>query len=117
MTMIDFACKTFNIENIIKCSLGLTKSEYKILGFFIDNPENYFTSEEISKELSLNLTTIQKAVKKLNDKKIINKYQQNLSNGGYIFIYSSNSKSEIKQVIMDTIKNWTKQVEMNMEFW
>ena len=52
--MIDFACKTFNIENIIKCSLGLTKSEYKILGFFIDNPENYFTSEEISKELSLN---------------------------------------------------------------
>ena len=51
--MIDFACKTFNIENIIKCSLGLTKSEYKILGFFIDNPENYFTP------INLNSLTIQ----------------------------------------------------------
>jgi predicted transcriptional regulator len=117
MTMIDFACKTFNIENIIKCSLGLTKSEYKILGFFIDNPENYFTSEEISKELSLNLTTIQKAVKKLKERDILIRSQENLNSGGYLFNYKLSSKQNIRNTVKKIIETWSEKVKSSVDSW
>lgn len=113
--MIDFACKQFNLDDIIKCSLGLTKTELKILKLFLKPQTKNYTSENLSKNMNLNLTTIQKAVKKLSDKKIILKHQKNLQNGGYIFIYTCNSKSEIKRIIKTTIQNWSNKVEQKID--
>ncbi len=115
--MIDFACKTFNIETIIKCSLGLTKSEYKIMSFFLDNSKKYFTSEEISKKLSLNLTTIQKAVKKLNEKEILMRSQENLKNGGYLFTYKLSSKQNIRIIVKKIIETWSEKVKSGIDSW
>lgn len=109
--MIDFACKQFNLNEIIKCGLSLTKAELEIFNYFVQNPKNECTTFSISKKLKLNLTTIQKAVKKLFEKEIIIRHQKNLSNGGYVYTYESNSKSKIKGILKDIIQNWSKQVE------
>jgi predicted transcriptional regulator len=34
---MEFACKNFDIEEVVRCGLGLTKGDYKILKFLIDN--------------------------------------------------------------------------------
>ncbi len=115
--MIDFACKTFNIESIIKCSLGLTKSEYKIMNFFIDNPKEYFTSEKLSKKLVFNLTTVQKAVKKLKEKDILIRSQENLNNGGYVFSYKLKSKQNIRIIINKIIGTWSEKVKKRIDHW
>ena len=65
--MIDFACRRFDLRDIIKCGLGLTRAEFKIMEYFLSHKRECNTST-ISKNLSLNLTTVQKAVKKLNEK-------------------------------------------------
>ncbi|NCN86639.1 MarR family transcriptional regulator, partial [archaeon] len=41
--MIDFACKKFDIEEVIKCSLALSKSDFRILKFLMQNDDSFST--------------------------------------------------------------------------
>ncbi|MGM5482379.1 MAG: MarR family transcriptional regulator [Nanobdellota archaeon] len=115
--MIDFACKRFNLEEIIKCALSLTRGECKVFRFFFENPTQIFTTDNISQALSLNLTTVQKAVKKLTEKDILVRHQQNLENGGYIYTYETSPKDKIRRILKDIIKNWAKEVGKEIDKW
>lgn len=114
--MIDFACKQFNLNDIIKCGLGLTKSEFRVMEYFLSH-KNECRSSSISENLELNLTTVQKAVKRLFEKKIIIRHQKNLSGGGYVYTYSCNSKFEIKRIIKNVIRSWGERVEEEVDKW
>ncbi len=114
--MIDFACKQFNIKDVMKCGLGLTAADFKVMNFLITE-FNDFTTEDIAKKLKLNLSTVQRAVKKLHEKKIIQRNQKNLDSGGYVFVYRTESKQAIKKVILEIVKNWAKKVETELEKW
>jgi predicted transcriptional regulator len=115
--MIDFACKRFDLNDIIKCGLSLTKTEFEIMNFFIENPRSEHITSEIAKKLKLSLPTIQKAVKKLYEKKVILRHQKNLQNGGYVYTYESNTKVNIRKILQEIIKNWSKAVEDKLEKW
>jgi predicted transcriptional regulator len=115
--MIDFACKEFDLEDIIKCGLGLTKTEYNIFRYFLDNKGKEFVTLETAKKLNLNLTTIQKATKKLYDKEILIRHQKNLNNGGYVYTYEISSKQKIREVLKKIIKNWSERVETEINKW
>jgi predicted transcriptional regulator len=115
--MIDFACKQFNLNEIIKCGLSLTKAELEVFNYFIQNQKSECTTSLISKKLNLNLTTIQKAVKKLYEKEIILRHQKNLSNGGYVYTYECATKKRIREVLKSIIKNWSEQVEKAIDRW
>jgi predicted transcriptional regulator len=114
--MIDFACKTFEVDEVIKCGLGLTRSDYAIMNFFLKNRKE-FSSVEISKILDLDLSTVQRALKRLNEKNVILRYQKNLSNGGYVYFYKTNDKKVIRKIILDVIHNWVKKVEEEITSW
>ena len=115
--MIDFGCKQFDLEDIIKCGLGLTKTEFRIMKYFLEHSKNECITFSLSKKLDLNLTTIQKAVKKLSEKNIIIRHQKNLEQGGYIYTYKCNSKLNIRTIIKDIIKNWSEKVESKIDKW
>jgi predicted transcriptional regulator len=115
--MIDFACKQFNLDDIIKCGLGLTKAELVVMKHFVTNTSKVCDTVSISNKLGLNLTTIQKAVKKLSEKNVLLKHQKNLANGGYIYIYEVNSKDEIRKILKGIIKNWSSKVNEKIDEW
>jgi len=115
--MIDFACKKFDLDDIMKCGLGLTKAEFEIMQFFVHNRDKKLTSADLSESLELNLTTIQKAVKKLSEKNIVKRYQKNLDGGGYIYLYQCNSKKNIRDILKSIIRNWSKVVEDKINEW
>jgi len=115
--MIDFACKRFDINNIIKCGLGLTRAELKVMQYFLRHMDFEFTTDALSRKTKLDLTTIQKAVKKLTEKKIISRSQKNLDTGGYVFFYKCNSKQSIRDVLKKIIRNWSENVEMHIDSW
>jgi predicted transcriptional regulator len=112
--MIDFACKRFDINEIVKCALNLTKSECKVFNFFLENVDKRYTTQDLCKKLKLNLNTVQKAVKKLSDKKIILRLQLNMLKGGYTYIYETNNKETIRMIIAEIIDNWVKKVKENL---
>lgn len=114
--MIDFACKQFDLDDIIKCGLGLTKTEFKIMEYFLSH-KNECKTFTIANKMNLNVTTVQKAVKKLSEKKVILKHQKNLSNGGYVYTYECNSRIEIRKIIKGIIRNWAEKVEERIDNW
>ena len=92
---MDFTCKQIAPKDLIKCTFGLNKTELALF-LFITQSSKCETVQAISKTLELDRTTIQKSLKKLLEKEIIDRRQSNLDNGGYVFLYCVKKKQEIK---------------------
>lgn len=114
--MIDFACKEFNLNEIIKCSLGLTKADYQLLDYLMKTRENS-TTDDLAKKLGLDISTVQRSIKKLYLKKLVQRRQQNLDYGGYTYIYRIEDKKAIKKIIFGIVSNWTEKVEYELDRW
>ena len=114
--MIDFACKRFEIKEVIKCGFGLTKSDFNIMDFLMKNKKT-FNSNELAEKLDLDLSTVQRSLKNLNEKNIVIRGQNNISSGGYIYIYKINEKKIIREMIMNTINKWVKKAEQELYMW
>lgn len=115
--MIDFACKKFNLEEVMRCILNLSKSELKILRVFISNKNLFLNTQEIQSKTTLDLTTIQRAVKKIYSLGIIERGQTNLSSGGYVFNYRLKSKAEIRNKVISLVDNWAEKVGREFDKW
>jgi predicted transcriptional regulator len=115
--MIDFACKEFDLDEVLKCALGLTRAEMRVLKFFLNSSGNEMTASQVAKKTGLELSTIQKAVKKLSEKKIVFRGQRNLKNGGYEFFYRLNDKKHVREIIKGIIRKWFERVEAEIDNW
>ena len=115
--MIDFACKRFSLDEVIKCGLGLTKADFKLMKFYLDNMGEWFTTHGLADELKLNLTTIQRSVKRLYEKGVLLRSQENLDSGGYVFLYKIKLKPALKDLMMKIVNNWVKTVEGELNKW
>ena len=114
--MIDFACKQFKLDEVIKCGLGLTKADIKLIEMFLDESE-WNTTSEIAQKLGFNLSTIQRSVKRLYEKGVLLRIQENLDSGGYLFLYKIKTKVALKELIMKIVNNWVKAVEKELDQW
>ncbi|MBT3297659.1 MarR family transcriptional regulator [archaeon] len=115
--MLDFACKRFSLDEVIRCGLALTKSECKLLRFMLKNSVDWYTTEELSKQLDLNLSTIQRSVKNLHSKEVIERSQNNLESGGYVFLYKIKKKRELREMLIGIVKSWSERVEKELKKW
>jgi len=115
--MIDFACKKFDLNEVIRCSLNLTKTEFKIIEYLMKNSNKEFTAREIAQTFKIGLSTSQKIINEINKKELIKRNQKNLEKGGYIFIYSIKRKEILRQKILDIIHHWIKKVEIEIQKW
>lgn len=114
--MVYFACNQVDLEEIIKCSLDLSKTQYAVFDFLLSKRGRY-TVKEISQELSLDRTTVQKAVKELLRKELVERFQDNLERGGYTFVYRIESKEKIKKRLRNIIRDWCKSAEKEIKEW
>ena len=67
------------MNEIIKCSLNLTKTEFEIMKNLIINDEEFFITADLSEKLNIGLSTVQKAVKKLKDNDVVEQSQRNIA--------------------------------------
>ncbi|ADI74147.1 transcriptional regulator, TrmB [Methanohalobium evestigatum Z-7303] len=115
--MLDFACKEFELDDVFKCALNLTRSELKIMNKFLENDDTWFTSDDIAVTMGLDLSTVQKAVKKLYTSDVLNRSQKNLDNGGYVYIYKARSREEMKKLVLSIVHIWVNRVENEFDNW
>ena len=113
---MEFACRQLRIEEVIQCSLNLKKSEYKLIEHMIKE-KHAITIQDISKKLKLDRTTVQKMMKRFHEKGLVERYQENLDGGGYIFTYKVKNKDLLKQKIKDIIKSWYESVNTSVDAW
>jgi len=114
--MLNFACHKFDIEEIIRCGLALSKTDYNILKFLV-KAEKSLNSKDVSKALGIDLSTAQRSLKQLRESNLIIKKQINLSKGGYNLFYNSLCKKEIEEILQTTVDNWSKKVKKELKNW
>jgi len=112
--MVTFACKKIKLEEVVRCSFGLNKTEYKSFLFLLSSNKK-FTVTEMANNFSLKRTTIQKSVKNLLEKKLVNKFQINRKKGGYEFYYTMSEKVKIKAEIKRILDEWVESAKKKVD--
>lgn len=112
---MDFGCERIDPKDLIKCTFGLNKTELGLF-LFLTKSSRCETVQTISKSLALDRTTIQKSLKKLLEKGIIERRQDNLDNGGYVFLYCIKKKQEIKGKMQSILDDWHGSAAKEIEF-
>jgi predicted transcriptional regulator len=112
---MEFACKKIDVQDIIACSLGLKKSEYKVFEALLKS--DHVTLKELSKQLELDRTTLQKVLKHFVNNDLVLRYQENLDNGGYVFVYKIKDKSILKKRINSAIDKWYDTAKHAIDKW
>ena len=112
--MVDWRCKKMDSKDLIKCTFDLSKTELKIFLYLLKNNIS-IPSIEIAEKIDLDRTTIQKSLKKLLEKEIVDRRQNNLDNGGYVFLYSVKKKDLLKEKMKEIINEWKNSSELQLE--
>jgi predicted transcriptional regulator len=107
--MISFACKDIEFKDLLRCSFELNKTEYNVFMFLLKTDKE-FTATDLAKIMQLDRTTVQKAIKRLTEKNLVFRKQQNLEKGGYTFHYSIKDRAEIKQRMLNIVENWHNEI-------
>ena len=114
--MISFACQSINLRDIVTCSFELSKTEYELLLFLMEQ-EGPLTINAIAGKRGLERSTVQKAVSRLHEKELVDRRQLNLRSGGYRFIYEVQDKGAIKRRLTSIIDGWHRNVNDAVENW
>ncbi len=113
---LSFACKIIKIEDIIRCSFDINKTQYQIL-MLLSRSKRAMTISEIASKLKKDRTTVQKAVKVLFSKHLVIRRQLNLDNGGYIYYYTINDRDKLKERIIHLINEWAESAKHTVLNW
>ena len=100
------------MDKTLKSLLELATADIKVFNYLNGNKFILcqFSTEKLAEKLNLNLTTVQRAVKKLSDHTLIKQKKINLSGGGYRFEYRCLDKSELLIVLKSFIKKFDLRV-------
>ncbi|MGE0793223.1 MAG: helix-turn-helix domain-containing protein [Candidatus Woesearchaeota archaeon] len=114
--MISFACKPIDFKEILTCTFSMNKTEFTLFEFLEKQTEPLCTST-IAEIMKKDRTTIQKAIKSLSEKEIVDKFQVNLDKGGYTFVYSLKNKEILKHKMLNSVSGWTNEVTNKIKSW
>lgn len=112
---INFGCKRFPIEQVLRCSFGLSNPEFQILKVLMSKGE--LPVEEIADILAKDRTTIQRSIKSLVTKGLVKRRQYNLDSGGYQYHYLPADKEYIKGKVQEHFVKFTNMVRTEIENW
>ena len=114
--IISFACQDIEFADLLRCSFELNKTEYNVMMFLL-RTEKWFTATNLARTMDLDRTTVQKAIKKLSEKNIVTRHQENLKKGGYLFHYSIKNKLELKERMKKIVEEWYNKVIFEIDHW
>jgi len=114
--MISFACQDIEFKDLLRCSFELNKTEYNVFMFLLKTEKRY-TATKLGKIMELDRTTVQKAIKKLAEKDLVERHQENLNKGGYMFHYKIKNKADIKQRMQKIVEKWHDEVKKEIKNW
>lgn len=112
---VIFACKRFPIDQVLRCTFGLSAPEFAILKVLLSNER--LGTYKIAKVLKKDRTTVQRSIKALIENRLIKRYQLNIEGGGYQYEYEAQNKEEIKEKIKKHFENFSVIVNKEIDSW
>jgi predicted transcriptional regulator len=99
----------------MRCGFGITKTELDVLELLFD--KDWSTAHDVTTFLDVSLTTVQRSLKSLHEKNLLDRRQQNLDKGGYLFFYRPKDKAFLKEELRKILSGWLSNVESSLNQW
>jgi predicted transcriptional regulator len=112
---INFACRRFPVEQVLRCSFGLSNAEYRVLRLLLASGE--LSVEELAGKLAKDRTTVQRTAAFLVRKGLVRRRQYNLEKGGYQYYYNAQDRERIKARVQEQFDRFTRVVREEIERW
>ncbi len=103
-------CRRLSFDDVLECSLGLSKSEAETIKAVL-KVRKPFTVSEIASKMGKDRSVAQRHLKKLGEKGVLLRFQKNRNSGGYEFVYKTIDRGELKKTLRMGIRQFTAQVE------
>jgi predicted transcriptional regulator len=91
MTAINFSCTTIPVDDVLRCSWNLTKTELNVLKALDDE----VTTKDIRDQHGISISLAQRTLKKLHDHDLVTRRQVNRRDGGYVYVYERRPNDEL----------------------
>ena len=112
---MDFACTEIDVQQVLKCTFGLTKAGCAVMSSFSEG--EWLLSEEVASRSGYDLATAQRSLKHLFERGVLLRRQQNRSVGGYEFAYQLVSATEFTRIVHATLDAWLVQAKDEVVSW
>jgi predicted transcriptional regulator len=93
-------------SDLLCCAFGLQSSEIDTYFALLSRSK---TAEEISSDLGLDRSTVQRALKSLLQKQLVLREMRHIQRGGYYYVYSALSTNEVRKQILDELDLWYRE--------
>jgi predicted transcriptional regulator len=106
---MDFACKTVDLRDVLRCSFELTHADLVVLETLSEKRE-WATSASIENITRLERSTVQRSLKRLTDKKLCTRRQENHSEGGYTFHYQAITNHALAERVLTIFEGFRERL-------
>ena len=113
---MDFACESIDVEQVLKCSFGLSKSGCAVMHELLESG-GWHSSEQVAQATGYDLATAQRNLKHLAERGVLERVQQNRDNGGYEYVYRVVGDEEFRRLVEDTLDEWVSEAKREVSAW
>lgn len=114
-SMVEFACKSIDLKQIVCCGLGISRAEYALLERLAGKES--FTVADAAGVLEVDRTAVQKSLQRLLERGLVLRRQLNLEKGGYVFVYRVADRKSLREQLKKTVRSWASSAEKELEKW
>lgn len=113
---MDFACQEIDVEQVLSCTFGLSKSGCAVMKQLFAAPHP-MTSDALASATGYDLATVQRALKHLSERGVLVRTQHNRPQGGYEYVYEPVKSDAFMGLVDDTFSSWLAQARSEVQSW
>jgi predicted transcriptional regulator len=114
--MVDLSCIDLSVEDLLRCSFGLSRLEVTVFMKLLKSKE-YVSVSYLSASLGRERSVVQRGLAGLMKKGLTQRDQSNKDRGGYEFLYKAKNKNAIKASIVEKSRCFCKLVQKTTSHW
>jgi predicted transcriptional regulator len=113
---VNLTCVRLSVDDLLKCSFGLTSAEVRILLRMLKKP-GWTTVSDIARAAGKDRSVVQRSLSSMVKKQMVERDQKNKEHGGFEFLYRPKDKKAIKKAILENSRTFYNMVQGTVKSW
>ena len=102
-------------SDLLCCAFGLRSTEIDAFFSLFSGPK---TVREIASQVNRERSTVQRVLKRLHKKGLVEQEEQTFDRGGYYYVYRAVSTKEVRDQILSQLERWYRETRrFLLESW
>ena len=101
------------LDDVLACVFGIQRHEARTYQVLLENPGS--TVAELAAELDRDRSNVNRSLSTLREKELASRHRRLLDGGGHVYQYSATPLDEAKELMHETLDEWTAYVHARID--